>query len=30
VRVFLIKQKLQEDKNHTKLSTVVESTNDEI
>ncbi|MFX1518682.1 MAG: PRC-barrel domain-containing protein [Promethearchaeota archaeon] len=30
VRVFLIKQKLQEDKNHTTLFTAVESTNDEI
>lgn len=30
VRVFLIKQKLKEDKNHTPPSTAVESTNDEV
>jgi len=29
MRVFLIKQKLKEDKNHTTPSTIVESTNDE-
>ena len=30
VRVFLIKQKLQEDKKHTPQSTAVESINDEV